>query len=268
MSIRVTGHSIPLETRQTISDRYERIRRAVNLFFWNSDNSLAHSFYVGSYGRGTAIKTSDLDVLMELPYSEYEHFTSLNGNGQSRLLQAVKSAVLATYPTTNIKGDGQVVVVQFSDGIKFEVLPAFKDPYRMGGAYLYPDTHMGGNWLSTNPKAEIEAMREKDRESNHLLLETCQHIRFIRDYKFSSYHLSGILIDSFVYRAIGEWHYLREGEKHTDTGISYEEHLLSQYNNMCYNGIILPHITAPGSGMKVASSAGWDVLGKILRVMV
>lgn len=49
---------------------------------------------MGSYGRRTAINTSDLDILVLLPESEYSQFDSLKGNGQSRLLQAVKCAII------------------------------------------------------------------------------------------------------------------------------------------------------------------------------
>lgn len=68
MSYRVTKneHVIDLDTRSLISVRYKRITKAVNQTFWNSISDTAHSFYVGSYGRGTAINTSDLDVLIEL----------------------------------------------------------------------------------------------------------------------------------------------------------------------------------------------------------
>ncbi|WP_443606833.1 hypothetical protein [Alistipes putredinis] len=38
----------------------------------------------------------------------------------------MKNAILQTYPNSDIHGDGQVVVINFSDGIKFEVLPAFR----------------------------------------------------------------------------------------------------------------------------------------------
>ena len=57
--------------------------------------------------------------------------------------------------------------------------------------------------IGNNPKAEQEAMAQKNRYSNGLLYDTCRHLRFIRDNYFSSYHLSGIVIDSFVYNAIG-----------------------------------------------------------------
>ena len=100
--------------------------------------------------------------MIELPDSEYSYFTNSYGNGPSRLLQAVKNAILNTYPATDIRGDGQVVVVRFSDNMKFEVLPAFILRNLWGTTmYRYPDSHMGGNWMTTNPKAEQDAMKEK-----------------------------------------------------------------------------------------------------------
>ena len=113
--VQQNNHPISQDTRSLISKRYKTITKAVNSSFWDSSSETAHSRYVGSYGRGTAINTSDLDVLIELPDEEYDHFTSLTGNGPSRLLQAVKDSILEAYPKTDVKGDGQVVVVKFSD---------------------------------------------------------------------------------------------------------------------------------------------------------
>lgn len=264
------AHIIDSDTRSHISSRYKRITKAINQTFWNSSSETAHSFYVGSYGRGTSINTSDLDVLIELPDDEFSHFSSIYGNGQSRLLQSVKNALLLTYPNTNIKGDGQVVVVKFSDGMKFEILPAFKNNTIWGwdGTYKYPDTHMGGNWMTTNPKAEQEAMKEKNSSSNGLLFDACKHVRYVRDNNFSSYHLSGILIDTFLYDAIGGWHFLREGEQHSGGTTTFEESLLKYYNDISLNGYITPSLKAPGSDMDVDASRGWEVLGKVLKYMV
>ena len=91
--IEKSGEVIPMTTRSTISSRYKTITRAVNREFWNSNSETAHSLYVGSYGRGTAIDTSDIDILLELPRADYERYDYYKGNGQSRLLQAVKSAI-------------------------------------------------------------------------------------------------------------------------------------------------------------------------------
>lgn len=91
MSILVTNSYVtPLEARQTIARRYRIVTKAINVEFWNSISETAHSFYVGSYGRGTAISTSDIDILVEIPNSEYDKFNSSTGNGQSRLLQSIR----------------------------------------------------------------------------------------------------------------------------------------------------------------------------------
>ena len=268
MSIPVRQNYYPIDsdTRSLISTRYRTITKAVNGDFWDSNSDTDHSRYVGSYGRGTAINTSDLDVLIELPQSEYDHFKGLSSNGPSRLLQAVKQAILDTYPRTDVKGDGQVVVVLFSDGMKFEILPAFRHLDYAGnwdGTYIYPDTHMGGNWLSTNPKAEQDAMKGKNGvdESNGLLFDTCKHIRYVKSQHFSSYHLSGILIDSFVFRVIGDWHWLRPGEESGSNIQTFEQFLLDRYNS-CSS-----YIFAPGSRMRVGID-DWEVLGKVLMAMV
>ena len=92
MSLKVTKHDnvIPLETRQDISRRYRTVTKAINQEFWNSLSETTHSLYVGSYGRNTAVNTSDIDILVEIPESEYNRFSYSRGNGQSRLLQVVK----------------------------------------------------------------------------------------------------------------------------------------------------------------------------------
>lgn len=258
------GETISSEQRSDISYRYKRITRAINREFWDSESVTEHSFYVGSYGRGTAIDTSDIDILMELSRDMYNQYDAHKGNGQSRLLQTVKNAILETFPHSDVRGDGQVVVVNFTDGIKFEILPAFKNLDYWGrwtGKYDYPDSNMGGNWLSTNPKAEQEAMEQKNRESNGLLYDTCRHMRQIRDTHFKSYHLPGIVIDSFAYHNIGNWHWTREGEVSTQPSGTYEKRLYNQCPGYSF------YLTAPCSGMPVDTSDCIDVLNKVLNHM-
>lgn len=258
---------IDLSTRELISKRYKRITKATNAEFWDLNSETAHSFYVGSYGRGTATAASDLDVLLVLPKDEYERYDSYRGNGQSRLLQAVKDAVLSTYPNTDIRGDGQVVVLKFSDGMKFELLPAFEhvDSWGTSGGYDYADTHMGGRWLATYPKDEQIAMKEKNRSSNGLLFDTCKHIRNVHDERYSSYKLSGIVIDSFVFSAMGAWRWCEAGDG--EPAGTYEENLLKQYNYLTCNGCVPPSLRSPGAQQAVDECGSYECLGKILRYM-
>lgn len=266
MAIKV-GRCVDLisqEERNTISKRYHRITKAINQEFWNSSSDTTHSIYVGSYGRGTAISTSDIDMLVEIPESEFKRFDLQKGNCQSRFLQAVRNAIIEAYPRSEVHADGQVVVIDFKDGMKFEVVPAFRNEDWFGNVtYTYPDTNMGGNWKSTNPKAEQQALNEKDKISGGLLKDTCKTIRFVRDTYYTSSHLSGILIDAFVYDAIQGWHYTREGEQHFNNGVTYEEVLLDYYKKYP-----VPILFAPGSKMPIDTTKGWDILGKVLNRMV
>ena len=257
------GEVISLDVRRLIAKRYRTITAAINREFWNSKSKTEHSLYVGSYGRGTAINTSDIDMIAILPEDEYKHYDSIKGNGQSRLLQAVKIAIMATYPRTNIHADGQVVVINFSDGMKFEVVPVFIETDYVWGnneTFVYPDTNNGGNWKSTNPKTEQCALNVKNHESNGLLKDTCKHIRYIRDTNFSSYHLSGILIDSFVYHAIENWRWaLTDEEAQFNGPRKYVQHLLDFYQD---NKEYL--LTAPGSQQSVKTDE-YPILEKILK---
>ena len=77
MSSYVTRHSIPHEKRNLISNRYRTITKAVNKEVWDSSCDTANSLYVGSYGRGTAIESSDIGVLISLPQYEFDHYDNL-----------------------------------------------------------------------------------------------------------------------------------------------------------------------------------------------
>lgn len=259
------GEVISRDTINTVKNRYEAITSAINREFWNLQSNSQNSLIVGSYGRGTAINTSDIDVLVELPKSEYERYDVVKGNGQSRLLQALRSTIQTIYPRSDIRADGQVVKIAFSDGIKFEILPAFQNTNYWGqdNTYTYPDTNMGGNWHSTNPKAEQEAMKTKNILSNGLLFDTCKHLRRVRDDNFSSYHLSGIVIDSFVYVAMGGWQWTREGDTSSASHGDYERVLLDYLNkNMSYWMPLV--LSAPGSNQTVDTEPSIESLKKVV----
>ena len=270
--VRKSGERISLETRQLISYRYRVVTRALNREFYNIDSETKHSYYVGSYGRGTAIDSSDVDILFEMPDSEFSRFNNPYSNGQSYLLQVVKNAILTSYPRSDVRGDGQVVVIDFSDGIRFEILPAFIELDWLGNKkYKYPHTHDGGSWLSTNPLKEQEAMKEKNRTSNGLLYDTCKHIRFIRDNYFRSYKLSGIVIDSFVYSKMEGWRWNNPDSLGGNAAPGeYEKHLLEKAEELKVYSIygFNNSLKAPGSNDDVDFSKSIDCLIKVLTKIV
>lgn len=195
--------NIRVQDGGTISTRYKNITRRLNTDFWTTTSDVSHSLYVGSYGRNTAIQGfSDLDMIFQLPYSVYTQYNGYTGNGQSALLQAVKSSIEKTYTTTSIRADGQVILVPFTDGITFEVVPAF---INKDDSFTYPDANDGGSWRTTNPKPEIEAIRTRNTNCNKNLVPLC---RMMRAWKVEwTVPISGLLIDTLAYQFIENYEY-------------------------------------------------------------
>lgn len=184
-----------------VQNRYKQITRRVNSDFWESGSDSLHSLYVGSYGRGTAIHVSDIDIIMQLPVKKYHQYSNYIGNGQSTLLQEVKASLKQTYSTSYVKADGQVIGIDFNDGVSFEIVPAFINTD--SSSYTYPDTKSGGSWKVTYPREEIAAMNELNRSTNKNLKRLCRMARAWKDK--NSVPISGILIDTLAYKFIKDW---------------------------------------------------------------
>ena len=181
------------DTVSNVSYRYKRITKQLNKDFYNSESETSHSLYVGSYGRGTDSLVSDIDMIFQLPYSEYEKYNAYFSNGQSALLQAVKQSIEKTYKSS-MKADGQVIVITFTDGIIFELVPAF---INNDDSFTFPDSNNGGSWKTTNPKPEIAEIRAKNILWNKNLKRLC---RMARAWKYKwDVPIGGLLIDTLAY---------------------------------------------------------------------
>ncbi|MEQ3340719.1 SMODS domain-containing nucleotidyltransferase [Clostridium butyricum] len=190
------------DTITKIQNRYHQITKRINLDYWNSNSEINNSLYAGSYGRGTEIFTSDIDIIVRLPYETYEKFNNYTSNGQSALLQEVKEVLKKTYSTSFLKGDGQVICINFADGIDFEIVPGF---INKDNSYTYPNSNNGGSWLVTDPRSEIDAMNKLNNSTNKNLKRLC---RMARAWKNKcNVPMSGILIDTLAYKFIKDWEY-------------------------------------------------------------
>ena len=233
--------NLQVRDRGTISTRYKKITRRLNTDFWNSTSDTSYSLYVGSYGRNTAIQGfSDLDMIFQLPFSVYQQYDGYSGNGQSALLQAVKTSIEKTYSTTSIRADGQVILVPFNDGITFEVVPAF---INTNDSYTFPDTNNGGKWRVTNPKPEINAIRSRNNDCNGNLVRLC---RMARAWK-SEYlvPIGGLLVDALAYQFIHDWEY-------KDKSYLYYDYMCRDFFSFMANqDKDQEYWRAPGSGQNV-----------------
>lgn len=176
------------------------IAKKLNKHYYEIDSdSKSHMYIVGSVGRKTAIKdSSDLDILFDLPKEIYEKYNEYTSNGQSSLLQDVKKVIAERYPKTDLSGDGQVVIISF-DKYTVELVPGFQNE---DGSFIYPDTHDGGSWKTTNPIPEQEECKNCNDSSNGIYYDICHMIRSWKNTIGLS--MGGLLIDTLVYDCFSE----------------------------------------------------------------
>lgn len=234
--------------RSSIAGRTSRITAQLNYDFRGLTSDIAHRFYVGSYGRGTAIPSvSDVDVLYQLPLELYEQYNSYATNGQSALLSAVRTSVQHTYPSSSISGNGQVVVVSFADGILFEILPAFLNTE---SGYTFADSNGGGSWKSCKPKQEMDAFSLRNTACKGNLIELSRMARAWHD--ANNVGISGMLIDTLAYQFIETWPY-------RDKGYLYYDWLTRDFFAfLAAQDASQWHWRAPGSGSYVARIGGFE----------
>lgn len=238
--------NIQVQDGGTISIRYKAITKRLNIDFWGTSSDVSHSLYVGSYGRNTAIQgISDLDMVFELPASLYHKYNAYTGNGQSSLLQVVRSSMQKTYSTSSIGADGQVVEVFFKDGITFQVVPVFSNTT---GSFTFADTNSGGKWRTTNPKSEIQAIRTRNNECNGNLVRLC---RMMRAWKRKwNVPIGGLLVDTLAYQFIQGW------DHRTDSFFYYDFMCRDFFSFLMNQDLEQVFWKAPGSGQWVYASKG------------
>ncbi len=182
------------------------IAKKLNSYYYNTDSdNTSHIYTVGSIGRETAIKnSSDVDLIFNLPEDTYKRFNDYDGNGQSSLLQEVKGVLEKRYPKTKIRGDGQVVVIEFQK-YTVELVPGFK---QTDNSFKYPDTHDGGSWKKTDPISEQKECSNANESSNGIYYDFCHLIRAWKNQ--IGFKFGGLLIDTLVYNHFKENDYYKD----------------------------------------------------------
>lgn len=133
---------------------------------------------VGSWGKQTQVRPSnDVDSFFILPSAVKTRFDARTGNIQSQLLQEVKSVLEDTYSQTRIRGDGQVVVIDFNT-ITLEIVPVFRST---GASFTMPDTNDGGRWKNVDPSAQIAQIEATDLAMNGNVRAVAQMMKHWRN---------------------------------------------------------------------------------------
>ena len=194
-SFEVFFNSISLESLDEYLPIIESLTKILNKKYYDSDSVQDHRLIVGSVGRKTAVYgTSDLDLLFKLPAEVYRRFDVYDTNGQSALLQEVKRVVRDRYPRTDIKGDGQAVVINFTNkSFSIDLVPAFE---QNDGSFKFPDSNDGGSWKKTDPIPEQDACSDLFDATDGDGKKLCNALRVWKN--ALGFHFKGLLIDTLV----------------------------------------------------------------------
>lgn len=225
--------------------KHSGVRSCLNSHYYGTSSGSANSMLVGSWGKSTEIRPPrDIDVMFVLPYEVYQRFESRPGNKQSQLLQEVKSVLARTYQSTDMSGDGQVIVVRFiSYGV--EVVPAFK---LTSGQYWICDTNNGGRYKRTDPIAEIDGVKQSNDQT---IGNTRDLIRMVKRWQeHCSVPLKSFVIELLAIDFLRIWEYRGKGSTYYDWMTRDFFRWLKQKS--AYN-----YVTVPGTSETIYLGDDW-----------
>jgi len=138
---------------------YAGVLKTLYRHYYPDIHENGYDLLAGSWGKDLRTRPPrDIDVYFCLPVEIYFRFELRTGNRQSQLLQEVKGIIAKTYPTTNIKGDGPVVVVGFNR-MSVEVVPSF---LLANGQFRILISNDGGSYKNADPDAELQQLSAAD----------------------------------------------------------------------------------------------------------
>jgi hypothetical protein len=206
---------------------------------------------LGSLAKDTGVRPlADTDVLFRMPPLTYSRFNDYTGNGQSALLQEVREALRSKYPRTNIRGDGPVVVVDFSDLPAVEVVPGVLDSD--GSNILYADawvpvTRNGGDWEKADYGAELRALDSVDGPVDGQLRRLIRYMKGWRHHCDAG--IKSIVLELMAIDFMKAW-------DKTQTSFIYDDWLVRDFLRYMVNNYTTTY-SLPGSGKTIETSLGW-----------
>lgn len=215
--------------------KFKNVGIALENAFYSAPPTSGSRLLVGSWGKSTQVRPShDLDMFFILPLSEKNRLDARTGNIQSQFLQEVKQTLSLIYPQTDLRQDGQVVVVGFNT-ITLEVVPAF----RFGDTFLIPDTKNGGRWKAADPWAEIDRIENADRIFGRNVRALCRmmkHWKREQNVPLPSFIIEQIITDFLSVISYGGSHSVYWFDWYIRDALDY---LCRRANS---------HVTLPGTG--------------------
>lgn len=225
--------------------KHTGVRSCLNVHYYGINSGYSNSMLAGSWGKSTAIRPPrDIDVIFVLPPSVYDRFKQRSGNIQSQILQEVKSVLEATYSTTTMRGDGQVVVVPFSS-FAIELVPAFLLDNKQ---YWICDTHDGGKFKTIDPDAEIDKIKQADSDTNGNARNLIRMLKCWQGY--CNVPMKSFCLELLAVDFLATWQYRQSSPTYYDWMMrDFLQYLLGKKWSYVY---------VPGTYESIALGADWE----------
>lgn len=221
----VSNISMSSNQRDIMIWRHTQLIQGLVKNFYESSYIEDKRLLVGSYWKWTVIiPWSDIDVLFILPDLEFRE-TNVLLNVQSQILQKVKNKLSLHY-TDKSQWDGQVIVINYSDWSKAEILPAFK---LNDGTFLSLDTHNWWSYKLINPRREIDLINKSNNDTNW---NTRKLIKIIKQRKeYCNVDIKSMVIEFMCVYFLNNYQYKNEDELYYDFMVrDFFEELLKYRN--------------------------------------
>lgn len=207
--------------------KYDGVCKKIHDNYFSSEYNGSTKLLIGSYGKKTNIRPArDVDVIFMLPPSEYKQSTD-DYNYQSALLQKIKRILKDKYPDTDIRGDGPVVVVNFSNNHFIEVVPAIE---LTNDKFYIPFTDNGGYWKLDDPRALYKFINDSDIATGG---NTRNLIRMIKKWQeYSNVSIKSLVIEIRAVLFLIDYEHKDKGSTYYDWMVrDYFKQLIEKANN-------------------------------------
>ncbi len=200
--------NLTVEHNDFIVDTFRAITRHMNNNYWGYRSDSKNASFIGSYGRGTAIKgVSNINILFELPPRVQKRLEVWHQKAPRVLIEEVRELIEDIFPMVQLSDHCHIIIPSLHK-LQFEIIPAFP----LKKSHIYPDLKNITGWSTFHPLREIEVMEN----SNYRYSGKTKHLaRMMRAWRAEhQVPISGMLLDTLVVTFMDEW-------ENNDTAFGY-----------------------------------------------
>ncbi|HCF49115.1 MAG TPA: hypothetical protein DER60_02460 [Syntrophomonas sp.] len=201
--------NLAVEHTEFIMETFRTITRQLNQTYYGNRSELRYARFIGSYGRGTAIKgVANINILYEMPQRVQKRLEVWQQKAPRVLIKEVRELIEEAFPMVKLSDQCHIIIPSLHN-LQFEIIPAFPG---LKKSYIYPDLNNMTGWSTFNPLREIEVIED----SNFRYTGKTKHLaRMMRAWRAArNVPISGMLLDTLVVSFMDEW-------ENNDTAFGY-----------------------------------------------